>query len=1076
MRIFPFIICFLVICKISSGQNSAIPPYRSEDFKTIEAGFITAPDSIQTSVYWYWLSGNVSKQGVVEDLEAMKKVGINRAFIGNIGLNDVQQGKVKFLSDEWWDILHTALKIATRLNIKIGIFNGPGWSQSGGPWVRSDQTMRYLTSSQVMVKGPVLFNKQLVKPQVNFHDVKVLAYPVPADYNTDISVLKPKLSSEQPIDSLNNLMDNNITTGIHFKNNEPFSIDINTTKPYTLRSVTISVLHQAVYFEGDIQVKVNNAYVTVKHFTVDRRSPALNFGFLPWAESAISVPVTTSANFRLSLTKISGNSGISELKLSSTSMVDSYMEKTLAKAWQTEDLIWNAYVWGMQSNEHSKYVIDPTKVIDVSKYMAADGTLNWKVPAGNWMIERSGMVPTNMHNEPATPEATGYETDKMSKQHISEHFDAYIGQILKRIPPEDRKTFTVVVADSYETGSQNWTDLLIPEFKRKYNYDPTPFIPVLQGKVVGNPDVSDRFLWDLRRLIADDAAFNYVGGLTEVSHKHGLTTWLENYGYFGFPAEFLQYGGQSDEVAGEFWGGGRLGTVENRAASSAAHIYGKIKVSSESFTSADNSWRAYPGMLKPRGDRFFTDGVNNTLLHVFIHQPDSTAKPGISAWFGTEFNRANTWFFDMDIFLKYLKRCNLMLQQGQYVADVAYFIGEDAPRLMGGTDPALPKGYSFDYINGDVIKNKLSVKNGKLMLPNGISYSILVLPKLTTIRPELLSKIRELVQNGAVVLGPKPERSPSLEGYPQVDKQIKSMADELWGNIDSTKNKVNHYGKGLVISGMNMQEALDLVKAIPDFKVNSDSVLFIHRQLKDGSIYFISNQKNKPISITADFRSVGKKPELWDAVTGDVRDLPSFHQTGITTLVPIKLAANGSEFIVFRKEGTTGDTTKSNYPVAKKSIDISTHWTVTFDNKMRGPEKPVIFNTLTDWSVNANDSIKYYSGAAYYRNIFKIDKLEKGANYVIDLGMAKDIAKITVNGIEVGGVWTPPYLLDITRALKPGENKLEIKIVNTWTNRLMGDKLLPADQRKTSTLFFPDPGHGLESSGLLGPVKIDVFN
>ncbi|MDP9079883.1 MAG: glycoside hydrolase family 2 [Bacteroidota bacterium] len=1076
MRVFLFIVCFLVSCKISSGQNNAIPPYRSEDFKKIEAGFITAPDSIQTSVYWYWLSGNVSKEGVVKDLEAMKKVGINRAFIGNIGLNDVQQGKVKFLSDEWWDILHTALKTATRLNIKIGIFNGPGWSQSGGPWVRSDQTMRYLTSSQVMVKGPVLFNKQLTKPQANFQDVKVLAYPVPADYDTGLSSLNPKLSSEQPIDSLDNLMDNNEATGIHFNQDQRVSVDINTQKPYTLRSVTISVLHQAVYFEGDIQVKVNNTYVTVKHFTVDRRRPALNFGFLPWAESVISVPATTSSSFRLSLTNISGNSGISELKLSSTAMVDGYTEKTLAKAWQTEDLIWNAYVWGRQSNERSKYVIDPAKVIDISKDLATDGTLNWNVPAGNWMIERSGMVPTNMHNAPATPEATGFETDKMSKQHIGEHFDAYIGQILKRIPPEDRKTFTVVVADSYETGSQNWTDLLIPEFKRKYNYDPTPFIPVLQGKVVGNPDISDRFLWDLRRLIADDAAFNYVGGLTEVSHKHGLTTWLENYGYFGFPAEFLQYGGQSDEVAGEFWGGGRLGTVENRAASSAAHIYGKIKVSSESFTSADNSWRAYPGMLKPRGDRFFTDGVNNTLLHVFIHQPDSTAKPGISAWFGTEFNRANTWFFDMDIFLKYLKRCNLMLQQGQYVADVAYFIGEDAPKLMGTTDPALPKGYSFDYINGDVIKNRLSVKDGKLMLPNGISYSILVLPKLTTIRPELLSKIKELVQNGAVVLGPKPERSPSLEGYPQADKQVKSIADELWANIDSTKNKINHYGKGLVLSSMNMQEALDLVKAIPDFKVNSDSVLFIHRQLKDGSIYFISNQKNKPISITADFRSAGKKPELWDAVTGDVRNLPSFHQTSVTTSVPIKLAANGSEFIVFRRDGTTGDTTKSNYPVAEKSFAISTPWTVTFDDKMRGPEKPVLFNTLTDWSLNANDSIKYYSGSVYYRNIFKIDKLEKGANYVIDLGMAKDIAKITVNGIEVGGVWTPPYQLDITKALKQGENKLEIKIVNTWTNRLMGDKLLPADQRKTSTLFFPDPRPGLESSGLLGPVQIDVFN
>lgn len=1065
------------ITQVTKGQNAhSITPPRSAKFDAIEKDFKMIPDSIQTSVYWYWLSGNVSKTGVVKDLEAMKKVGINRAFLGDIGLNDVPYGKVKFLSDEWWDILHTALKTATRLNIKIGLFNGPGWSQAGGPWVKPGQSMRYLTSSEVLVKGPLLYNKQLREPQSNFQDVRVLAYPVPADYGADISEVKPRLSSAQGIDSLNNLMDNNLATGVHFKQGQQLSVDINTQKPYTVRSITISTTHQPVYLEGDIQVKTKDEYITVKHFIIDRRSPALNFGFLPWAKSAISIPATTATGFRLLFTNISGNSGITELKMSPTAVVDSYMEKTLAKAWQTEDLIWNAYLWNPQANEQSKYIINQAQVIDVSKYMAADGTLNWQVPAGNWIIERTGMVPTNMHNVPATPEATGFETDKMSSQHINEHFDNYVGQVLKRIPPEDRKTLTVVVADSYETGSQNWTDLLLQEFKQKYNYDATPFMPVLQGKVVGSATLSDRFLWDLRRLIADDAAFKYVGGLTRKSHEHGLTTWLEPYGYFGFPAEFLQYGGQSDEVAGEFWLDGRLGMFENRAASSVAHIYGKVKVSAESFTSAGAPWRMYPGNLKARGDRFFTDGINNTLLHVFIHQPEDDPKPGISAWFGTEFNRGNTWFFDMDVFVKYLKRCNFMLQQGQYAADAAYFIGEDAPRIMGVTDPELPRGYSFDYINGDVIKGSLSVKNGKLCLPNGISYSILVMPKLSTIRPELLAKIRELVRNGAVILGPKPERSPSLQGYPQADKQVKLMAAELWGNINGTTNKVNHYGKGLVISGMNMQEALNLIGVAPDFKTEkNDPVLFIHRKLNNGSVYFISNQKNETINIAAQFRVTGKKPELWDAVTGTVRNLPSFYSTATHTTIPLKLAANESAFIIFRKDGAGSDTTKSNYPEPKQSIAITTPWAVTFDNAMGGPAKPVTFDTLTDWSLNANDSVKYYSGAAYYRNTINIDKIESGTNYVIDLGLARDIAKITVNGIEMGGAWTPPYRLDITKALRPGKNQLQIKIVNTWVNRLLGDAKLPADKRKTAALFGPDAGKGLEPSGLLGPVTVNMY-
>jgi len=430
----------------------------------------------------------------------------------------------------------------------------------------------------------------------------------------------------------------------------------------------------------------------------------------------------------------------------------------------------------------------------------------------------------------------------------------------------------------------------------------------------------------------------------------------------------------------------------------------------------------------------------------------------------------------MDVLLKYLKRCNMMLQQGQYVADVAYFISEDAPKMTGVTNPELPQGYSFDYINGDIIKGALTVKDGKLTLPNGIAYSILVMPQLKTIRPELLAKIKELVQQGAVILGPKPERSPSLQGYPDADKSVQNIADDLWGKNDGLTVKINHYGKGLVLSGMSMQEALDLIKVIPDLRIaKSDSILFIHRQLQEGSVYFISNQKNSPVKISATFRITGKKPELWNAVTGSTRALPAYHQTASTTTTPIQLAPYESAFVIFSREGNSGDTTKTNYPAPAKTIFINKPWMVSFDKNMRGPIKPVKFDTLSDWSKNANDSIRYYSGTAWYQNSFKIKNIEKGANYVIDLGLARAIAKISVNGVEMGGAWTPPYQLDITRSLKPGENKLEIKIVNTWVNRLLGDALLPADQRKTATLFGPDPRNGLQSSGLLGPVTIKVY-
>lgn len=1078
LRYFFFSLAWLCLTGIeSNGQKLPGPPLNAHHlpgFKALETGFLNIPDSVQTSVYWYWVSGNISKEGVIRDLEAMKKVGINRAFIGNIGLDEVPYSKIKMFSEDWWDIMHTALKTATRLNIEIGIFNSPGWSQSGGPWVKPQEAMRYLTSSEVTVKGPFLLKRKLVKPQPDFQDVKVIAYPVADNYHSNLTAFNTRLISFPAIDSLKNLMDDNESTGIRLKKDQQLSLDLTTISPYNLQSIVIVTTKQPVLLEGEIQAEINGKYVTIKKFSVDRTNPALNTGFIPYGPASISIPNVKSTNFRVTFKRISANSGINELKFSTVPVVENYLEKSLAKMWPTPHPFWSAYQWEQQSAETSKYTIDATKVLDITKHMAADGTLNWKVPFGTWIIERTGMTPTKVTNAPAPPEGRGLEVDKMSKEHISSHFNTFLGQILKRIPAEDRRTWKVVVEDSYETGGQNWTDNLVTEFKQAYKYDPTPYLPVLHGKVVGSEDISDRFLWDLRRLIADDVSYKYVGGLREISHKNGLTTWLENYGHWGFPGEFLQYGGQSDEVGGEFWSEGDLGDIENRAASSSAHIYGKVKVSAESFTASGSPFSRYPAMFKKRGDRFFSEGINNTLLHVYVQQPLIDTSPGLTAWFGVEFNRLNTWFFDMDDFLQYLKRCNMMLQQGQYVADAAYFIGEDVPKMTGITDPALPQGYSFDYINGEVIREKLSVKNGKLTLPNGINYRILVLPKLQTMRPELLARIKALVQQGAVVLGPKPTRSPSLKDYPSSDRQVQNMANEMWGNIDGTSVKTHSYGKGMVISGMDMQSALNLAGITPDLHITkSDSILFIHRHLSEGELYFVSNQKNVTVNIDAEFRITNKSPELWDAVLGTIRPLPDYHQTASATSVPLQLAPFESAFVIFRTQGAAGNLKKLNYPMPANTFTLTRPWMINFDKDKRGPAQSVKFETLTDWAQNSNDSIKYFSGTAYYRTVFNMKKVEKDANYFVDLGLVRSVGKVKVNGVEVGGVWTPPYHVDITKAIKPGDNQLEIKVVNNWVNRLIGDSRMPVDKRPTSVIYGPDPKSGLQSSGLLGPVRID---
>ena len=467
---------------------------------------------------------------------------------------------------------------------------------------------------------------------------------------------------------------------------------------------------------------------------------------MPYAPVAASLPETEGKAFKLVLDK---PGMIQDIKLSDIPVVESYAEKTLAKMWQTPHPMWDAYMWRNQPEYSSVFAVAPEQVVDLTDELDAKDHLHWNAPKGRWVVMQTYMLPTGTTNAPAPSEITGYETDKMSKKHIEAHFDNYIGKILQKIPAEDRKTFKIVVEDSYETGGQNWTDDMIPDFKASYGYDPVPFLPVFSGVVIGSEDKSDRFLWDVRRLIADEVSYNYVGGLREVSNKHGMTTWLENYGHWGFPGEFLQYGSQSDEIAGEFWSFGTLGDIENRIASSCGHIYGKKKIWAESFTCGGPDFTQYPGQMKQRGDRFFAEGINATLLHLYIQQPNDDV-PGINAWFGNEFNRNNTWFSHMDVFGKYLKRCNYILQQGRYVADVAYFIGEDAPKMTGTRTPEIPKGYSYDYVNADVLL-KARVNDGCLCLESGMEYSVLVLPIQKTMRPEVLAKLREMVKDGLTI-------------------------------------------------------------------------------------------------------------------------------------------------------------------------------------------------------------------------------------------------------------------------------------------------------------------------------------
>lgn len=993
------------------------------DMDGLRKDFKTPPESVKTAVYWYWLNDNASCEGVVKDLQEMKKVGINRAFIGVHSTDNLPYGNVKILSDEWWEVLHTALKTATELGIEIGIFNCPGWSQSGGPWITPEQSMRYIALEPVGEDGtlPEMGQNQLVS---------VLAYPAVKGYSKEWTLdIEPGKGARQTL-----TLDK--------------SAVIRTLKVQCYNKMSIPSIQ--LWCKGE----------KVADFEFIRNNFDLNVGFAQFPPHTVSIPDVESDEFEIVVCPPAKNRfGKLDVSLSEIPSVEAYEGKSLSKMFQEPLPMWDFYMWNTPAEpSDASGIVDPSKVMDLTSYVK-DGKLQWNAPQGEWTVVCAYMKSTGVTNAPATPEGQGLEVDKMSREHIRSHFDSYMGEIIRRIPAEDRACWTLVVQDSYETGSTNWTDDMRPVFIKTYGYDPVPYLPALYGTVVGSVDRSDRFLWDLRRLVADRVAYDYVGGLAEVSHEHGMQTWLECYGHWGFPSEFLKYGGQSDQVSGEYWSEGTLGDIENKAASSCAHIYGKNQVWAESCTAGGPQYHRYPRMMKQRVDHFFCQGINASLLHLYIHQSDERV-PGIDAWFGNEFNRKNAWWDCMDLFTAYLKRCNLMLQAGTYHADAAYFIGEDAPKMTGECTPALPAGYSYDYINAEILLEHARVRSGRLVLDSGMSYDVLVLPAQKTMRPEVLRKIARLARRGLTIVGPAPEKSPSMKDFGKADKRVKKLASRMW-------TASGKFGRGLVFpETASMEEVFSAIGIAPDVKC-PESVEFIHRSLgKEGEIYFLSNQLDSSSAFTAGFKvPSGLCAELFHPTDGSCEAVKT-SADGDYLDVEFSLDALESVFVVFSPEAAADE-----YKALDNESAIEGPWTVAFAESCGNPAFERTFPTLQDWAESTDSDVRYYSGHASYSCEFEMPSV--AGRTVLDLGNVMVMAKVKVNGNYVGGVWTDPYTVDITGFVREGKNELEVEVYNNWRNRLAGDDLLPEAQRKTWTNISQwNKSSELQSSGLLGPVKV----
>ncbi|WP_296721585.1 glycosyl hydrolase [Erythrobacter sp.] len=1067
----------------SSGVSKAPAATASPVRSPALAAFSDPPRSAAPSTFWYWVSDDIAKEGLTKDLEVMRRIGIAEAYIGNVDTNPDNRGPVASLSPEWWEALRYAMEEAARLEVNIGMFNSPGWSQSGGPWVKPEQSMRSLTVQEYRVTGSHDMPTRLVAADPGFQPVRLLAYPEGAG----TANLARGARVMQGGRMLANLADGRLDTTEIIElpasgTATPVVLELQLSASRTVRTLQIFPGPDAFYAEMDLLAPDEaGKWRSIEQFTVDRRVTRVQLGPMNDGPITIRIPATASDRFRLEVRRGPDSNPIrlADIALREAPLIERYVEKQLGKMWQTPEPDYDAYLWPVEgAQDDPQFAVPEEKVLDLTDRLLSDGSIDWQPPHGNWRLAWFGMVPTGAENGPSTPAATGLEIDKMSAVHLRSHFESYVGRARAALSPQAKANFTLVIADSYEQGAQNWTDDMARRFVERFGYDPVPYLPTLSGVIIGSTDESDRFLWDLRKLVSEVISREYVGGLRKLSNDAGMQLWLENYGHWGFPGEFLQYGGQSDQVGAEFWVNPEYrGDIEIPAAVSAARVYDKPRVSAEAFTNDETAghWSLAPWSLKRLGDKATAQGINHFVLHVNIHQPDDRLA-GVNSWFGSEFNRGNTWYPEAKAWIDYLRRTHGVLQAGVPQAEVLYFIGEDTPKMSGLANPEPPVGVAFDYVNTEALAKLVTIRDGRWVLPNGTSYAILAMPPSETMTPQLLEVLAGHVAAGGQMFGSAPLRSPSLADSAAADARVRAGAAELWGDCGLAGSTSAAFGGGQVHCAGTLATIFATQGIRPQVSgIDYASIRWTQVSTAREDVFFLANQTDQAVTIDPVLKSGYPALQLWDPVSGSRSALAAVQDDGILMAGPISLEAFQSVLLVASAETAPGLPQYGPVSPTKLLADLNHDWDVTFDPALGGPAS-IRFARLQDWTDHVEPGVKYYSGRATYRKTVSLDRLPANAKVWLDLGVARDIALVTVNGREVGTVWTAPWRIDVSDALQKGENRIEVTIINTWANRIIGDLKAEAG---ASRFTYPTNPHvtaqsPLNPSGLLGPVRLVV--
>lgn len=1055
--------------------------------------FKNPPSSASVHTWWHWMDNAITKEGITKDLESMKRQGISTVTILNVrqlGERDLGVPHVIFGTEEWYSMFEWALKEANRVGLKIGVHNCDGWSASGGPWITPQYAMKRVVWSKSILEGGKKIACHLPQPSANndfYKDIRVIA--LPARHPLSLFQIEAPAVLVNGKSSGNLLYDANPFSVQNVNNGS--TIVFNFTNDFTAEKIAIHPRLEFSwgtfnYFRYQCELKSSldgKTFTSVDQF----EGTGMN------KTSTFEIPRTKAKYFQLEFKNISGSGNnslaVSEIELlqkkefpAYNSTIPFHLEKSVAaKADNDSDLM----IIGSDQQ-----AVPLKNVIDVTKYMTTEGVLNWDAPQGKWEVMRIGYTATGAENSPATKAGKGLECDKMDTLALNLHFRSFPAKLIARAGALAGNTFEYLFIDSWECKFQNWTDNFFSEFENRRHYSLINWLPVICGVTVDNSESTERFLRDYRQTIAELIEENYYRHFNDLCHRSGMKSHAEViYGGPKYPPlDVLKSNSQVDLPMYEFWSFynkkdgfitySPVKEAEFNIAAQAGNLYGKKVIGAEAYTNRLN-YSETPWDLKLFGDLAFCSGVNQIVLHSYVHQPFDR-KPGFTLGeFGQSFNRHNPWWDFSSQWFTYQARIQYILQQGVAAADILYFTGDKYYQTFNPKEIyKTPEGYTRQDCNLDVLLNHCRIKNGKILLDNGVSYAMLVLPEGVFIDAVTLKRMAELVKQGAVIAGPKPLGLSGNLNHIAEEKGMKDLSAKMWGKAGAEGIFENSYGKGKVYCGISIKDILNRQQVRPDFygiKPGMENLLCIHKKIGNSDVYFVFNQEDKEVEREVIFRLSGKVPEIWDPEYGTLYLPASYHEYKGTTVIKMKFMPKQSLFFVFNEKKTPDLQIKNE--LERKLALKDFKGTMTFEDlKDRAPIQ--IENNLAYWTKSSDPELKFYSGKVKYSIDFNLPaELMSKDRLFLSLDSVKAAYEIKLNDKLLGNSAFPGYLFNVSGLVKEKGNHMEVRVANTWRNRIIGDYTqFQVLKNIWTTAYIPNlPGKDktLQESGIGGKI---MFN